>query len=355
VNIQGHWKTILAWVVVLVVVIIGARYVHLFPEPQVSYESITTSFTHNNLDGAVADADKILARDPNNERALLLKAISLAQKGSITFNEVQYGTQALDIANKVIAMDPSSDEAYRIIGYANEIMQKYDAAHAAYAKAISLNEKSALAIADDAHAFDLQGQSDLAEAGYRRALAIDPNDDLANTGLGRILVAQKKLDEASKYLQNALEHAATVRQKAEAAYSLGVIASMKHDTPATESFMRQATSLDPNYSMGFAGLGAVLYTKATATSTTQTQAQRAALVKESLTDLLHAITLNKSQSEAYLQMGLEFAALGKKSDALIMVKSGLKTVPSDITLSAPDKVYTTQLLQGLLDAVNKMK
>jgi cytochrome c-type biogenesis protein CcmH/NrfG len=114
-----------------------------------SIVSAVTAFNQNDFATAIADSDTLLASDHNNIDALLAKAITLAQKGSIEFKEAEYGTQAIVVAQQALAIDPKNSEAWRIIGYANEIQQKYDEAHTAYAKSIALNPKNVAAISDD--------------------------------------------------------------------------------------------------------------------------------------------------------------------------------------------------------------
>ena len=168
--------------------------------PQSEPAAITQSyqaFDNNDLDGAIAAADGVLSSDPNNVSALLAKASALAQKGSLEFKEQEYGTQAIAVANQVLVLDPNNAEAWRIIGYSNEIMQHYDAAHDAYGRAIALDPRNALAIAGDAHAWDLQGDMEKAEAGYRRALAVDPaivNARIGLAGAGLSKQAGRSLD-----------------------------------------------------------------------------------------------------------------------------------------------------------------
>ena len=82
-----------------------------------------------------------------------------------------------------------------LIGYSNEIMQNYPAAHDAYAKTDD-GPLDALTIGQQAHAYDLQDEIAKAEAGYRAALAIDPALDQAQVGLARVLLTQGKTDEA---------------------------------------------------------------------------------------------------------------------------------------------------------------
>ena len=46
------------------------------------------------------------------------------------------------MAQQVLALDPNNSEAWRIIGYANEIMQQFVAARDAYAIAVQFDAPS---------------------------------------------------------------------------------------------------------------------------------------------------------------------------------------------------------------------
>ena len=311
------------------------------------------AFNQNDLNGAVTYADNVLARDPSNVAALLSKATALAQQGSLTFKEQEFGAQAIAVAQQALAIDPKSDEAWRIIGYGNEIMQKYDDAHAAYAQALSLNPKNAAAISQDAHAWDLQGNAVKAEAEYRAALTIDSSLDQARMGLARIDVQNGKPDEALALFSALSVNAKNARHRAEGAYSAGVLAGARGDTAASESFMRTATIQDPSYALGWAGLGAVLFSNALATPTKHTLAERNELISQSFVALQWAIELNPNQSSAYFQLGSELATVGQKTAALKILNEAARIVPDDITLSAPEKTAVSAKISAVIQVIKK--
>ena len=74
------------------------------------------AFDNNDLAGALAAAESALANNPNDINALLAKATTLAQKGSLEFKEKEYGPQAIAVAQQVLALDPNNATAWRIIG-----------------------------------------------------------------------------------------------------------------------------------------------------------------------------------------------------------------------------------------------
>ena len=315
------------------------------------------AFDDNDIDGALAAADGILSRDPNDIQALLAKATMLAQKGSLEFKEQEYGPQAIAVAQQVLALDPNNSEAWRIIGYANEIMQNYSAAHDAYAKAMALNPKNSLAVSGDAHAWDLQGEMDKAEAGYRAALALDPNNAAAKGGLARVLVYQNKLDEALPLYESVADTPGNARQRAEAAYSAGQIEEMQGAYADAEARFRSATTVDPSYALGWTGLSSELFRQAfLAQNSTLSADERSTLANESLTDIQKAITLNPNQSLAHYQFAQNIVAMGHSSDALIIL-NGLKKkmIDEDITLSSAAKTAMHQKVQDALDTLSNIQ
>src|ERR1700722_2237404 len=112
-----------------------------------------SDFNKGDFSAAISSLDSALAKDPKNTDLLLLKASTLAQEGSLQFKEAEYGNQAIAVAQQVLVIDPQNSEAWRIIGYAYEIMQNYPAAHNAYQKSLALNPKNALTLSQEAHAY----------------------------------------------------------------------------------------------------------------------------------------------------------------------------------------------------------
>ena len=318
-------------------------------------QPIVDAFNKNDFAGAVAQADAQLAADPNNIRALLLKAGTLAQQGSLTFNERTYALQAIDIAHQVLALDPKNDEAWRIIGYANEIMQHYGEAHAAYNQSLAFNPHNVMTLFDNAHAWDLQGKLDQAETGYRAALALAPDLDQAHMGLGRVLTAKGDTDGAISQFTQAAASTKNVRLRAEATYSAGILIQSRGDTKTAEQYMRNATTIDPSYPLGWAGLGTVLFTKAMSTSSPMNETDQQAAVQESLTDLDKAIKLNPNQTVAHIQFATEFALIGHADDAINILEKTKRIVPGDITLNATDKAATLQHINAVENNIKALK
>ena len=309
---------------------------------------VVDAFNKNDFATAIAQSDTLLASDPNNIVALLAKATTLAQEGSINFKEAEYGAKAIAVAQQVLAIDPKNSEAWRIIGYANEIQQKYTEAHTAYAKSIALNPKNAAAISDDAHAWDLQGNAAKAKAGYTQALAIDPTIDIANLGMARVLIAEKNSQAALPFINRVIATSQNIRFKAEADFMEGSIETSLHNHTAAQSLFEQATTVDPSFPLGWFGLGRELFAQASDASLTLSTTQRNALAKQSIQDFIQATNLNPNQSIAYMQLGMELIYIGQKDNGIKALQNAAIVVPNDITLSTNDKKTILAQINALL-------
>ncbi len=329
----------LAWVSVLlkgVAPLSPAPSASIAASSQQYLQDAHQAYERNDFSTAISDADAALAQNPTDVSALVAKATYLAQKGSLTFNEKEYGAQAITVAQQALAIDPQSAEAWRVIGYADEIMQNYAAAEAAYEKSLALDPQNALTLSQQAHAFDLQGNTAKAEAGYRAALTIDPTLDQAKMGLAGILVQNGDLTDALPLYAATSHDSPNTRVRAEAAYSAGMIDNALKQLAEAEHLMQSATFIDPAYPLGWVGLGVVLFNEAIATSSDLSATSRQSLVSASLQSLEKAIGLNQYQSAAYYQMGVELAALGQPTAAKFLDEAAT-IVPTDITLSVPEK------------------
>lgn len=314
-----------------------------------------TALDANDFTSALQNADAALASEPDNVVALLNKATALEQQGSLQFKEKELGTQAIALAQQALAINSKSSDAWRIIGYAYEIMQRYPEAHDAYSKSLALNPANAATISQDAHAYDLEGDYTRAESGYTQALQIDPNLDHARMGLARMLVARGKLDDALAQYKLVMQSSSNARQKAEAAYSAGVIQNAQKKTAEAEVLMRQAIDLDPSYAQGWGGLGEVLFAESVNQAKIGSDTGLAKLVDESLAAFGKSIALNPNLANAQLQLALSMVALGDDQRALTVINETIKTIPNDITLSAPSKQILAKQATALLVFINSQK
>lgn len=321
-----------------------------------SARALSQSYNHFNageLDQAIATADALLVAEPNSVDALLAKAAALAQKGSLEFKESIYAPQAIELSARALLIDPSSAEAWRLIGYSYEIMQQYPDAHVAYENAIALDPNNAAAISQDAHAYDLQSNDVRAEAGYLRALALAPDLEQARMGLARIYYRQDKLTQALPLYLQIAESSRNVRLRAEAAYSAGIIQGALGQHAEALASMQTATTIDPTYALGWVGYGSEAFTAALDATSALTLEQRNDMITTSMSALDKAISINKNQSAAYFKFGVQLAALGQKDVGVQMLMGAKQVVPLDITLNAADKANMLAEISAALTIISE--
>ena len=208
-----------------------------------------------------------------------------------------------------------------------------------------------LSIAQEAHAYDLQGQMEKAESGYRAALQIDPKLDQANLGLGRILVLKGELRDALAHFVSISETAANTRLRAEGAYSAGTVSQALNRPTSAEEFMRLSTTTDPEYALGWVGLGTVLFNKAISTPSAISSADRVNLLSASFQALQKAISINSKQTAAYYQIGIESAALGKTEIARKFLHEALVIAPADVSLNGRQRQAIVKSISVALSVI----
>ena len=317
-----------------------------------SVTQVYQEYDNNDLTDALTTVNSILATDPNSIQALLAKADVLEQIGSLDFQETQYGQQAIQVAQQVLTIDPNNSDAYRLIGYAYEIMQQYPQAHTAYQEAITLDPTNALAVAGDAHVYDLEGNMTQAKPEYEAALKLDPTSTEAEEGLARADVYAGDLSDALTLYTQIANTPGNAEERADAAYSAGQVDESMGDYTDAQTFFTSSTTLDPTYAPGWTGLASEIFRQAVATSTTLSGDERSALAQQSMSDLQKAINLDPNESLASFDLAGELAAVGQTQSAIVILKAlqgGI--VENDITLSADSKTAMMQKVTTALDAL----
>jgi tetratricopeptide (TPR) repeat protein len=304
---------------------------------QTYLKAAASAYNDNNFSASIEDADAILANDPNNVNALIAKATALAQEGSVTFQEQTYATQAIAVAQQALAIDPQNADAWRIIGYANEIMQNYPAAEAAYEKSLAIDPNDALTLSQQAHSYDLQGDIVKAEAGYKAALAIDPTLDQAEMGMGRIYSDMHNFSQALPLFEGVASSTQNARTRAEALYSAGAINTSEGNDALAMTLFTQSATADATYPLPLVGIAAEQFGQAIGASTTLSDADRANLLQISMTGLQQALKIDPNLTTAAYQAGIEMAAMGQQAQALELLDEAVRIEPQDISLSAAEK------------------
>lgn len=118
---------------------------------------------------------------------------------------VEYGTEAIRLAQKAVELAPDSAAAYQTLAAANRLNFRLDDAAAAYAKAAELEGESAVSKLSLAEMKRALGKSDEAITIYREILAKEPENKPAQAGLTLALFDTGKRPEAEAEMKKALE------------------------------------------------------------------------------------------------------------------------------------------------------
>jgi len=351
-SLVWHWARTVGVVVVLLVLtgaIVEGGW-HYFGKPYYissKLHSAENSFNNNNINDAIQQTVSVIQGDPENVQAFIDLSLFLSQKGSTEFKEVEYGSKAVVVANEAIKLAPNSSEAWRALGYAYEIQQNYPEAHKDYAKSLSFNPTNIRTLFADAHTYDLEGKNGEAEQGYRRVIAADTSFTPAHAGLGRILIQKNDKNGALDEFMMVYKGTKNKHDKAEAAYSIAMIDNVERKFEDAQKYAEEATVLDPTYPLGWYGVGAVFYARASEPSKTLTIKDRLELLNKSTVMMKDAIGLYPNQSAAYLQLAINFSYLGQFKTTFEILDKAQQVAPNDITLSTKEKLEMIKRIQEI--------
>lgn len=324
--------------------------------PTIEIIDAINAFNQNNFDKALEKTNFVLTQNSKNISALLMKATTLSQRGSVEFKEKEYGTQAIVIAKQALeiaATDTEKSEAWRIIGYANEIMERYTDAFSAYDISIKLNPKNALAISQKGHAHDLNGDRMKAKLGYEQALKIDNSLAHAHLNLGRLLFYEKNYVSAEKEFNVVIGISNNKQFLSEAEYDLGLIKLYKYQNyQLAFSHFNNSVSLDDSFAIGWVGVATAKYyllVNLLANNPTNDNGKKllSGLV-DALRDIEKATKINPNQTTAYLMTGKILNLLGEKNQAKGALDYGLTIIDKDISLGVIEKNDMRKILNNEL-------
>ncbi len=143
---------------------------------------------------------KLIESKVENNSAHLLELASF-------YVNIENGSEAMRVAAKAAAKDPTSAAVYRTLALAHRINFDVDAAANAYAKALELEPASSSSRRGLAEMKRALGKSDEAATLYRDLLAKNEADVPARTGLVLALFDSGKRDEAESEMATALQRA----------------------------------------------------------------------------------------------------------------------------------------------------
>ncbi len=146
---------------------------------------------------AKSRADKVLARDPKNVQAQVVRANALA------------GLKDLDGAiseiNEAIQLDPKQASTYANLGALQLARGRQDEAEASFKKAVDTDPKNVNAQLALGNFYWSAGRPADAEASFKHASELEPGNLLANRALATFYLASNRAAEAEKYLKTVAE------------------------------------------------------------------------------------------------------------------------------------------------------
>jgi tetratricopeptide (TPR) repeat protein len=298
--------------------------------------------------------------DQNSQIAGLLSLASVySQKGSIEFKEVEYGMKALEAANQVLALAGDNADAYREIGYANEIMQKYDEAIKAYEKAAVLNPQDANIYSNMGHAYSLMGDNKKAEENYLKAVALGGTSVHTLYNLARLSYSRGDLAKAEEYARQTISDSNNLRFSAEAHDLLGLInLSAENFSEAVNNF-NLAVSLDPKLAGAYVHLASakikVVTSKMLGGDLIGFRTSRDQALVEALSLVEKALTINPGLTIAFIAKAELLSLNAKYDEALSALVRASVSVGSDITLSSIEKVGIQKEIEVRTGIINSLK
>lgn len=320
--------------IVCILIIGGGIYWFIQTRTEKVIKNIGTDYNRGDLDSAIADAESLLAKNPNNIQALLAIAATYAQKGSVTFKEEDNAKKAIEYADRVISIDSKNSEAYRIKGYAYEIQELYSEAHSNYNRAIEYDPNNSQAYSNKGHAYDLEGNIVEAEKLYLKAIEISPSNDHALLNLGRLYIRQEKFEAARITLDSLLSSSPNNRMKGEAYQLLSYIYYNEEDFEGALEAIKSGLAFDPNMSTAWTTKAKIELGTALDMGTEEELKVLIAQVKE---DIAKALAINPNQAEAYLILSEIEIITGDRAKELELRGKALQAIPLDITLGKAEK------------------
>ena len=345
--------SLLATIGLLVVAVTIAYLIVLFRKPilnttnnlaktikkQTTTTNIVNSFNAGNYDESLRLANDYLQKHPRDAQAWAAKATILANKGSVEFKENTYGQQAVEVANKALAIDPQLPEGFYARGYAYEIQNHFEQAKSDYDKALSMDKDNPTYLNQMGHLNDLIGQPEEAKKYYEQALAVDSDFGKALINIARYEMRYGSEDKAMEYFEKSLPVINNDIEKAGVYYSLGMLKLNQDKLQEGYKYMQQAVKMAPEYPQALIGRG-----WAGMLLMTQKDGDLEALEKQGLTfqavfdDVNSAIKINPNQTLGYLvlaRMYLRLPFLANKS--LDYYDQALSVVDNDITIMSNDR------------------
>lgn len=151
-------------------------------------------------------------------------------------------TDAQGLADRMLARNPDNVEAHVLKANALAGLKDLDGAVANFEKAVSLDPQRATTYAELGALRMTTGEKDAAEAAFKKAIEVDPNSASAHLAYANFLLASGNLPESEKALQRALaiDSKNIVANRAMAMHYL-----LTHRAPAAEPHLKFVAEVTP--------------------------------------------------------------------------------------------------------------
>ena len=323
-------------------------------DKDIALVDLTQQLDMNNFEEATKIAESISSKDSKDVNNLILLASVYANRGSAEFKEKEYGEKALQTIKKALALDPKNSDAYRIQGYAYEIMSLWAQSISSYNKSIEIDPKNARAFVNRGHVYNLLGNLDTAEEDYRGALKIDPNEGDALFNLGRISFSNNKKTEAKSFLNRSLENTSSAFRKADIYQVLAVISLSEANFIEAITNINESIELNDHSATAYVTRGEIsraeLAGKMFKNDKIPDFQER---VDSIVSDASKATSININQTGAMVLVAKLSVLLGEYDQAIKVYEKALDMIDADITLGAKEKNATRDEINKSIKTVKE--
>lgn len=313
---------------------------------------IDDSFSTGDLDKAIEFSKKLLKKDPNNIDYQIKLADSYVSKGSIDHEESKYAPMAIEILNSVISKEPNNSEAYRVLGYANETLQKFDEALKNYNKSIELDNKNAFAYNARGHAYDLMGDFEKAEADYLKAYEINPNDPSIWMNLARINLLNFELEKSKELALKVIGATTTNYIKSTSYSTLAQVYVYEGDTDKALEASTKAIEFLPKFIFGYISRANIIINKYYSDKTKTISEEESNTVKS---DLDMAISLNPNSAFSYSYYARYFELTKEYDKAVEYYNKAISVIENDLSIPLEVRPYAVASFEESITRVNNLK
>ncbi len=302
-------------------------------------DNVTMTFNAGDYGQSIELINEYLKDNPDDANAWAMRATVLANIGSVEFSEEENAQQAIESANKALAINPKQIDALYARGYAYEIQNKFEEALADYEKVLITEKNNPIYITQMGHLHDLMGHPEEAKKYYEQALAIDDTFSKALINMGRYYYRYGEAQKAEEYFEKALSYTLNEVEKSGIYYSLGMIAIERGEIQKSYNYMDQAISdtIESPQALIGRGWAALLLITQEGSDTVALQEQNITM-EIAFGDVEKAIEIHPEQTMGYLTMARMYLRLPFfANESVQYYDKALEVIDDDITIMSNDK------------------